>query len=81
MKTSGWVVHKFGGTSVANADRYQDVSKIISEDSAPRKGVVVSAMSGVTDALIALVTGAKNREENYLDRVEALEEELVHHIC
>ncbi len=72
MSTSGWVVHKFGGTSVANADRYRDVSKIISQDHASRKGVVVSAMSGVTDALIALVQGAKTRDEQYLEKVEAL---------
>ena len=77
MLTSGWVVHKFGGTSVANADRYRDVSKIISQDPAPRKGVVVSAMSKVTDALIELVTGAQKRQEDYLVKLEALKEK--HH--
>ena len=74
MQTTGWVVHKFGGTSVANADRYRDVSKIIATDRSPRKAVVVSAMSGVTDALIALVTGAQKREDDYLTKVEALKE-------
>jgi aspartokinase/homoserine dehydrogenase 1 len=72
MKNSGWVVHKFGGTSVANADRYQDVFKIITADQAPRKGVVVSAMSGVTDALILLVTAAKNRDDSYLSKADVL---------
>ncbi len=74
MKHSGWVVHKFGGTSVANADRYKDVFRIITVDLAPRKGVVVSAMSGVTDALIQLVTLAKNRDDTYLAKADSLQE-------
>ena len=72
MKTSGWVVHKFGGTSVANADRYKEVSKIIGADQSPRKGVVVSAMSGVTDALINLVQAAKSRDDTYLAKADTL---------
>jgi len=74
MLNSGWVVHKFGGTSVANADRYRDVSKIIGSDGAKKRGVVVSAMSKVTDALIDLVTGAQKRQEDYLSKLEALKE-------
>ena len=67
MVTSAWVVHKFGGTSVANADRYKDVSKIITADTSSKKAIVVSAMSKVTDALIELVTGAQKKQEDYLN--------------
>ena len=74
MHNSGWDVHKFGGTSVANADRYKDVYQIITRDPAPRKGVVVSAMSKVTDALIELVTKAQKKDEDYLSKLDALKE-------
>ena len=51
----GWIVHKFGGTSVANAERYRHVAKVLAERPEKRKAVVVSAMSGITDALIQAV--------------------------
>jgi aspartokinase/homoserine dehydrogenase 1 len=66
-----WVVHKFGGTSVAGADRYRNVAKIVRADPRPRQGVVVSAMSKVTDALLDLVARAKRRED-YAAALEAL---------
>ncbi len=48
-----WKVHKFGGTSVLNAERYQHVFKIIHlHMSKGPKGIVVSAIKGVTDDLI-----------------------------
>ena len=50
-------VHKFGGSSLANAERYRAVAKLI-DDGATTRVVVVSAMQGVTDALIALLTAA-----------------------
>ena len=46
--------HKFGGSSVAGADRYRDVAALLRDAPGPR-AVVVSAMQGVTDALTALV--------------------------
>jgi aspartate kinase len=54
------VVMKFGGTSVADATAIGRVTQIVGR--AVRRGVrpvvVVSAMSGVTDALLALAAGA-----------------------
>ncbi len=48
------VVHKFGGTSVADVGCFARVAGIVARHSEPnvRPVVVVSAMSGVTDALI-----------------------------
>ena len=46
------VVMKFGGTSVADASAFENVSRIVSERIQSRPIVVVSAMSGTTDALI-----------------------------
>jgi aspartokinase/homoserine dehydrogenase 1 len=61
-----WKVHKFGGTSVLNADRYQSVAKIIAENvPQSKKAIVVSAMKGVTDDLIKAVDHAKLNQEEY----------------
>lgn len=66
-----WVVHKFGGTSVANAERYKHVAKLMTSQ-APKTAVVVSAMSKVTDALIELADLAKAQDKIYLEKLEAL---------
>ncbi len=57
-------VLKFGGSSVADADRIGKVGSIVSSafDEGPIV-VVVSALGGITDELVALADGApKNRE-------------------
>ncbi len=59
-----WSAHKFGGTSVASAERYRRVADILESRASfePRRAVVVSAMGGVTDALLGLVDAAVARE-------------------
>src|SRR5689334_15509998 len=47
------IVMKFGGTSVADAAAFENVARIVSAERAASPIVVVSAMSGVTDALLA----------------------------
>jgi aspartate kinase len=47
------IVMKFGGTSVAGAAAIENVARIVSAERAAFPVVVVSAMSGVTDALLA----------------------------
>jgi aspartokinase len=47
--TAGSLVHKFGGTSLADADRYRAACEIVlSERSGKPVAVIVSAMSGLT---------------------------------
>jgi aspartokinase/homoserine dehydrogenase 1 len=65
------VAHKFGGSSVANAERIAHVAKLLVER-AERQVVVVSAMQGVTDALIALTKKAAARDEGWKRELEAL---------
>lgn len=69
-----WVVHKFGGTSVANADRYKHVADLIAGEfnQKNKTAVVVSAMSKVTDALIEIADLAKAQNSLYLERLEQL---------
>jgi aspartokinase/homoserine dehydrogenase 1 len=49
--------HKFGGSSLADADRYRHVAELLRDAQTPR-AVVVSAMQGVTDTLTALAQAA-----------------------
>src|SRR5271169_2176562 len=59
-----WVVHKFGGSSVADAQCFERVAAIIESQgsapvAAPRLAIVLSACKGVTDELLALVALAE----------------------
>jgi aspartokinase/homoserine dehydrogenase 1 len=70
-----WTVHKFGGTSVADADRYRAACEIILRARAnERVAIVVSAMSGVTNALIESVNLAAAHDESYLHKLQSLEQ-------
>src|SRR2546421_2831712 len=46
-------VLKFGGTSVADAAAVERVTSVVREHGGPRPVVVVSALAGATDALLA----------------------------
>lgn len=48
------IAHKFGGTSLADARRYAHVRDLLRARDDARQVTVVSAMSGITDALIRL---------------------------
>ncbi len=47
-------VHKFGGSSLANAARMARVSSILRDAGEPAQLIVVSALQGVTNVLVAL---------------------------
>jgi aspartokinase/homoserine dehydrogenase 1 len=57
-----WIVHKFGGSSVADSACFRRVAEIIEASDRPREAVVLSACRGVTDALLALVQLAEQPE-------------------
>lgn len=59
------IVHKFGGTSVGDADRFASVVDILTGNPGS-KAVVISAMSGVTDQLIkGARSAAEGRDSDY----------------
>jgi len=62
---AGPITHKFGGSSVADASRYRKVADILLARSEPEQLVVVSAMQGVTDALIRLGERASARHPEW----------------
>jgi bifunctional aspartokinase / homoserine dehydrogenase 1 len=72
MSMSRFRVHKFGGSSVADAACMQRVAQILEDDPTPRLAVVLSACRGVTDALLGMVAAAERQESKVLDLVAAL---------
>jgi bifunctional aspartokinase / homoserine dehydrogenase 1 len=68
-----WIVHKFGGSSVADADCIARVAGIIEADPGSRVAVVLSACKGVTDSLLELVTLAEQRSRAASERLAAIE--------
>jgi aspartate kinase len=55
------IVMKFGGTSVADTRAFENVARIVAAKRDASPLVVVSAMSGITDALLASVSHARER--------------------
>jgi aspartokinase/homoserine dehydrogenase 1 len=68
--------HKFGGSSVANPERISRVVDILL-GRAERQVVVISAMLGVTDALINLVRQAAVRDSGWRQALATLEKRHV----
>lgn len=66
------VVHKFGGTSVGNADCFRQVARIVSERPEQRRLIVVSAMAGITDQLVRAVHVAGKRDLGYREIMAAV---------
>ena len=68
-------VLKFGGTSVATAERIRKVADIVSEAvERDRTILVASAVSGCTDTLIETGTRAARKDESYRSLLDSLQE-------
>jgi bifunctional aspartokinase / homoserine dehydrogenase 1 len=67
-----WIVHKFGGSSVADAACFRQVAEIIEASSNPREAIVLSACRGVTDSLLELVTLAEQPNKEFGPLIRAL---------
>ncbi len=67
-----WIVHKFGGSSVADAGCFRRVADIVEASPNPREAVVLSACRGVTDALLNLVALAEKPGQDFMPAIEAL---------
>lgn len=75
-----WIVLKFGGTSVSTRERWDNIGRITAGRAADaRVLVVVSALSGVTNALQAIADGAEDveqRAESLCQRHRAFADDL-----
>jgi bifunctional aspartokinase / homoserine dehydrogenase 1 len=71
---SAWVVHKFGGSSVADAACFQRVAGILMSQPTHRLAVVLSACRGVTDVLLNLVAAAEKQDPGVTATLAVLRE-------
>ncbi len=69
-----WKIHKFGGSSLADADCFRRVAGLLLDSDDARLGVVVSAMGGMTDALLHLVTLAELADDGFDAELNAIGE-------
>lgn len=72
MAQQKWLVHKFGGTSMADANCIRQVADILLSEKAARQAVVVSAMAKMTDALLGLVSAAEKAPSSVASGLDAL---------
>lgn len=66
-------VLKFGGSSVANSTNIKLITDIFLQHPAPTKLIVVSALGGITDQLIACGQLAEAGDENFLEILQQIE--------
>jgi len=69
-----WKIHKFGGSSLADAECFRRVAGIVLERRGARLGIVVSAMGGMTDALLDLASRAERDDGSYETCLHAIGE-------
>ena len=70
-------IHKFGGSSLADAERFREAARLVAE--APCPVVVVSAMGGVTERLRRLADAVSEGSAEALLRGELDALEAMHH--
>ena len=72
MADNRWKIHKFGGSSLADAECFRRVAGILLGYRDKRLGVVVSAMGGMTDALINLAMLAEQNDNIFNAALHAI---------
>jgi aspartokinase/homoserine dehydrogenase 1 len=72
-----WKIHKFGGSSLADADCFRRVADLLLDYQDERIGVVVSAMSGMTDALIHLTMLAEQGDRGFDGELDTIGERFL----
>src|SRR5262245_27932965 len=73
MSDNNWTVHKFGGSSVADADCFRRVARIV-EQGGERQAIVLSACRGITDALLNIVALAERQDASFEARLGEIRE-------
>jgi aspartokinase/homoserine dehydrogenase 1 len=75
-------VHKFGGASLADADAIDHAVGIVQSFRSEPTAIVVSAMAGATDALLAIAAHAERGEDGTVtERIAALRATYGHAAC
>jgi aspartokinase/homoserine dehydrogenase 1 len=82
MDRKRFIVMKFGGTSVGNAERFRQCAAIVAQAAKnDRVVVVVSAMAGVTDLIFKTIEAARHGDsvatQTHLSKFESVHRELI----
>ena len=72
MSGQHWKIHKFGGSSLADADCFARVGKIVAGMPDEKIGVVVSAMNGMTDKLIRLSVMTERDDNGFVSELHEI---------
>ncbi len=72
MTHDRWKIHKFGGSSLADADCFRNVAEILAKMPEGRIGIVVSAMGGMTDKLLRLTTIAERDDRAFVEELREI---------
>ncbi len=67
-----WIVHKFGGSSLADARCIDHVARLVVARADQAQAVVVSAMAGVTNTLLGAAADAASGQERWSDTLDGL---------
>jgi aspartokinase/homoserine dehydrogenase 1 len=67
-----WIVHKFGGSSVADAACFSRVAALLESQPPGPLAVVLSACRGVTDALLGLIALAEQQDDAFRGEISNL---------
>ncbi|MFQ6006469.1 MAG: bifunctional aspartate kinase/homoserine dehydrogenase I, partial [Woeseia sp.] len=74
MAQNRWEIHKFGGSSLADADCFRRVAAILTKQTGTRIAAVVSAMAGMTDKLLRLAVLAEQDDDSYASEIHRIGE-------
>ena len=69
MSQKDWQVYKFGGTSMKNADALEQVGNLVINSDSENLIVVVSAMGGMTDALLQF---SETQDSKMIEDIQSL---------
>ena len=72
MSGDHWKIHKFGGSSLADAACFERVADIALSQRGERIGIVVSAMGGMTNQLLQLCTLAEQGDSSVQSAMNAI---------
>ncbi len=72
MPGENWKIHKFGGSSLADATCFKRVAGIVGGMPYKRIGVVVSAMRGMTNQLLEMASKAEGADDSCYEELEQL---------
>lgn len=74
MTRKQWKIHKFGGSSLSDAECFERVADIIAQYPDDTLGVIVSAMGGMTDKLLCLSALAERDDKGFVGELHRIGE-------